>query len=136
MAAAWGTHLPLLSPSLSSCARCTHRHCDYAEHLAQLDDSAAGMSPQERLAAAPPHLSLGGVHDITGHLWDRCPIWYRDQWRLSPVAAIAVRWARRWAPGISELTPCGDDVISLVKAVDSDVSRFLAEEESRRRSKK
>jgi len=122
-----------LSPTLAGCAQCTHRQCDYAGHIAQLEEATIGMSTAERFAAAPPHLMIGNVAELTGGLWDRCPVWYRDAWRLAPVATIAVRWARRWAPGVSELTSCGDDVISLTKAVDGDVQRFLAEEERRRR---
>jgi len=133
VATAWGHHLSSLSPTLAGCATCTHRMCDYAEHHDALDAATEGMTRAERVAAAPPHLTIGNVAELTGALWDRCPIWYRDQWRLAPVAAIAVRWARRWAPGVSELTSCGDDAISLTKAVDNDVQRFLAAEEERRR---
>jgi len=65
---------------------------------------------------------------LTGSLWDRCPVWYRDHAPQSHVARIAVRWGRRWAPGISVLTPCGDDVVSIVRACDRRIEAAVADE--------
>lgn len=114
VAACWGGHLKLLSRTLYDCEKCD-KHASGCRWWADAD-TYQGLAEN-----APTHARLGGLHDVTGLYWDRCPLWYQRQ----PLAHLAARWARRWQPGVSQPTAAGDDLITIVRAIDRRVEKFV-----------
>ena len=125
MAVCWGEHLGLVAAGLDDLDEWRVEGDGGA--LVHVDEYVAACRAQGRTTSeidagcSEPRAAAGGILRLTGILWDRSP----RQYQGDEVAHLLVRWARRWQPGGTIPTRLGDDLITLVRAVDSEVLATL-----------